>query len=233
MVLSKLQVRNYRQDNTRKYLGPVVFQEVSPQSEKTTRRFTQLQLNRIGCHRGLVKSILSRQLRLGVTMSRRSCGGGNDMSVGEGQRFGPEVLFSRGGVSPPRLEHGETPTAALVATFFVRREAGDGFERRPAELSEVVDLVHQDALSMRYFDGIGNLTDVQIRTGLEKAARVKRVANEMDVNKIHNDLRRELTMGDGDWKPKSIPSGEKLKDELCPGDAWEKGAGKMVMQLLL
>ena len=65
-------------------------------------------------------------------------------------------------------------TAALVATFLVnydsykksvRREAGDGFERRPAELSEVVDLVHQDSLSMRYFNGVGNLTDVQICNG--------------------------------------------------------------------
>ena len=37
---------------------------------------------------------------------------------------------------------------------------------------------------MRYFDGIGNLTDVQIRTGLEKVARVKRVAEKMNVNKI-------------------------------------------------
>ena len=130
-------------------------------------------------------------------MSRRSSSGGNDIAVDEGQRFGPEVLFSRGGVSPPRLKDGETLTAALVATFLVtydsykktvRREAGDGFERRPVELAEVVDLVHQDALSMRYFDGFRNLTDVQIRTGLEKIARVKRVAEEMNVNKIRNDL---------------------------------------------
>ena len=115
------------------------------------------------------------------------------------------MLFSRGGVSPPILEHGETLTAALVATFLVnydsykktvRREAGDGFERRPAELSEVVDLIHQDALSMRYFDGVGNLTDAQIRTGLAKVVRVKRVAGETNVSKVRNDLRRELTMGD-------------------------------------
>ncbi|CAN0442656.1 unnamed protein product, partial [Ascophyllum nodosum] len=119
-------------------------------------------------------------------MSRRSSGGGNGIAGDEGQRYGPEVLFSRGGVSPPRLEHEETLTAALVATFWslrqlqktVRREAGDGFMRRPAELSELVDLVHQDALSMRYFDGVGNLTDAQVRTGLEKVARVKRVAGE-------------------------------------------------------
>ena len=131
-----------------------------------------------------MKPILSRLLSLGVTMSRRSSGGGNDIAEDEGQRYGPEVLFGRGGVSPPRLEHGETLTAALVATFLVnydsykklvRREAGDGFERRPAKLSEVVDLANQDALSMRYFEGVGNLTDAQICTGLEKLARVKRL----------------------------------------------------------
>ena len=48
-------------------------------------------------------------------MSRRSSGGGNGIAGDEGQRYGPEVLFSRGGVSPPRLEHEETLTAALVA----------------------------------------------------------------------------------------------------------------------
>ena len=138
-------------------------------------------------------------------MSRRSSGGGNDIAGDEGQRYGPEVLFIRGGVFPPRLEHGETLAAALVATFLVncdsyknsvRREAGDGFEPRPAKLSEVVDSIHQEALSMRSFDGVGNLTDAQIRTGLEKVARVKRVAGETNVSKIRNDLRRELTVGD-------------------------------------
>ena len=49
---------------------------------------------------------------------------------------------------------------------------------------------------MRYFDGTGNLTYVQIRTGLEKVARVKRVIEEMNVHKIRNDLRRELTRVD-------------------------------------
>ena len=138
-------------------------------------------------------------------MSRRSSGGGNGIAGDEGQRYGPEVLFSRGGVSPPRLEHEETMTVALVATFLVnydsykktvRREASDGFMRRPAEVSELVDLVHQDALSMRYFDGVGNLTDAQVRTGLEKVARVKRVAGETNISKIRNDLRHGLTMGD-------------------------------------
>ena len=72
-----------------------------------------------------------------MTMSRRSSGGGNDIAGDEGQSYGPEVLFSRGGVSPPRLEHEETLTAALVATCLVnydsykktvRREAGGSFE---------------------------------------------------------------------------------------------------------
>lgn len=108
-------------------------------------------------------------------------------------------------MSPPKLEHGEILTAALVMAFFamcdsynttVRREAGDGFQRPPAELSEIVDLVHQHASSMLYFDGAGNLTDVQIGTGLEKFARVKRLAEEMGVSEIHNDLRREFTIGD-------------------------------------
>ena len=197
-----------------------------------------------------MKSILSRLLRLGVTMSRRSSGGGNDIAGDERQRFGPEVLFSSGGVCLPRLEHRETLAAALVTTSLVnydsykntlRREAVDGFERRPVELSEVVDWVHQDALSMRYFDDIGNLTNVQIRTGLEKVARVKRVAGEMNVSKIRNDLRRELTMGnklslcDNVAMVTGILSRylqeKNLKDELCPGGAWKKGARKVVVQL--
>ena len=185
-------------------------------------------------------------------MFRRSKGGGNDIAGGEGQRYGSEVLFSRGGVSSPRLEHEETLTAALVATFLVnydshkktvRREAGDGFERRPAESSELVDLVHQDALSMRYFDGVGNLTDTQIRTSLEKVARVKRVAGETNVSKIRNDLRQELTMGGKLALCDNVAmvtgnlsrylQDKNLKDELCHGGAWKKGAGKMGVQLLL
>ena len=73
-----------------------------------------------------MKSILRRLLRLGVTMSRRSFGCGNDIAVDEGQRFGPKALFSSGGVSPPRLEHGETLTAALVATFLVTYDSYKG-----------------------------------------------------------------------------------------------------------
>ena len=104
-------------------------------------------------------------------------------------------------------------------------------------------MVHQDALSMRYFDGVGNLTDAQIRTSLEKVARVKRVAGETNVSKIRNDLRRELTMGDklALWDNVAMVTGnlsrylqkKNPKDELCPGGAWKKGAGKMVVQLLL
>ena len=52
-------------------------------------------------------------------MSRSSIDGSDCIAVDEGQTFGPEVLYSRGGVSPLRLEHGETLTAALVATFLV------------------------------------------------------------------------------------------------------------------
>ena len=73
--------------------GPCGLQEESSQSGKTTRRFTRLQFDRIGCHRGLVKSILSRLLHPGVTMSRRSSGGGDGIAMDEGQSFGPEVLL--------------------------------------------------------------------------------------------------------------------------------------------
>ena len=37
-------------------------------------------------------------------MSRRSSGGSDGIAVDEGQSFGPEVLFNRDGVSPPKLE---------------------------------------------------------------------------------------------------------------------------------
>ena len=96
---------------------------------------------------------------------------------------------------------------------------------------------------MRYFDGIGNLTNVQIRTGLKKVARVKGVTREMNVNNIHNDLRRELRMGDKLSLCDNVAmvtgnlsrclQEKNLKDELCPGGAWKKGAAKMVVQLLL
>ena len=35
-----------------------------------------------------------------------------------------------------------------------------------------------------------------MRTGLEQVSRVKRIAEETNVSKILNDLRRELTMGE-------------------------------------
>ena len=59
-----------------------------------------------------------------------------------------------------------------------------------------MDLVHQDALFMRYADDTGDLTNIQVRTCLDKVARMKRVAEEMNVHKIRNDLRRKLTIGD-------------------------------------
>ena len=106
-----------------------------------------------------------------------------------------------------------------------------------------MDLVHQDALFMRYFDGVGSLTNAQIRTGLEKVARVKRVAGETNVSKIRNDLRRELTMGDKLALCDNVAmvtgnlcrclQEKHVKDELCPGGAWKKGAGMMMVQLLL
>ena len=162
------------------------------------------------------------------------------------------MFFSRGGLSPPRSEHGETLTAASVATFLVtydsykktvRREPGDGFERCPAEFLEILDLVYQDALSMRYFHGTGNLANVQILTGLEEVARVKWVAEEMNVHKIRNDLRRELTMDNKLSLCDNVAmvtgnlsryfQERNLKDELCPEGDWKKGAGKMVVQVLL
>ena len=106
-----------------------------------------------------------------------------------------------------------------------------------------MDLVHQDALSLRYSDGTGNLTDAQIRTGMEKVACVKPVAEEMNVHNIRNDLRRELTMGDKLSLCDNVAmvtenlsrylQEKNLKVELCPGGAWKKGAGKMVVQVLL
>ena len=78
---------------------------------------------------------------------------------------------------------------------------------------------------------------------MEKIPRVKRVAKEMNVHKIRNNLRRDMTIGD------KLPlcdnlammtenlsrylQEENFKDKLCPGGAWKKGAGKMVVQLLL
>ena len=64
-----------------------------------------------------------------------------------------------------------------------------------------------------------------------------------NVGKILNDLRRELAMGEklALCDNVAIVTGnlsrclqkKHLKDELSSGGAWKKGAGKMVVQLLL
>ena len=69
--------------------GSCALQEESPQSGKPICRFTRLDFDRVGCHRGLVKSILSRLLHLYVTMSRRSSGGGDGIPGNERQNFDP------------------------------------------------------------------------------------------------------------------------------------------------
>ena len=108
MALSGWRVKNYCTRIIQGSLWVLWFTgRESPERENNSPVHPRLQFDRIGCHRGLVKSSLSRLLRLGVTMSRRSSGGGNGIAGDEGQRYGPEVLFSRGGVSPPRLEHEE------------------------------------------------------------------------------------------------------------------------------
>ena len=99
-----------------------------------------------------------------------------------------------------------------------------------------MDLVHQGALSMRYFDGVGNLIDVQVRTGLEKVARMKRVAGETNISKIRNNLRQELTMGDKLALCDNVAmvtgnlnrylQEKPLKDELCPGGAWKRALAR-------
>ena len=52
----------------------------------------------------------------------------------------------------------------------VRRESGDGFERRPALLSEVVDIVHQEALTLCYFKGAACIDDAELGSSLERVA---------------------------------------------------------------
>ena len=52
---------------------------------------------------------------------------------------GPEVLFSRGGVSPLRLEHEKTLTAALVGTFLVN------YDSYKKTVSEKLVMVSSDA----------------------------------------------------------------------------------------
>ena len=72
---------------------------------------------------------------------------------------------------------------------------------------------------------------------------MKRVAEKMNADKIRNDLRQELTMGDKVSLCDNVAmvtrnlsrylQEKSIKDELCPGRARKKGAGKMVVQLLL
>lgn len=56
-----------------------------------------------------------------------------------------------------------------ATTRLCGHKVGDG----PAELSEVVELVYHDVLSKGYFAGAGNLTDVHIHAGMEKAVHLK------------------------------------------------------------
>ena len=72
---------------------------------------------------------------------------------------------------------------------------------------------------------------------------MKRVAEETNAYKIRSDLRRELTMGNKLSLCDNVAmvtgnlsrylQEKNLKKELCTGGAWKKGAGKMVVQLLL
>ena len=74
----------------------------------------------------------------------------------------------------------------------VRRESGDGFERRPGLLSEVVGIVHQEALAFCYFKGAARIDDAALRSGLERVARVNRDTDEVNLGKLRDDLRRLL-----------------------------------------
>lgn len=53
-----------------------------------------------------------------MTTYESSSNGGGGIVADEGQRFGPEKLFSGGGESPT-LDHGEPLTAAFAVTFLV------------------------------------------------------------------------------------------------------------------
>ena len=143
--------------HSRVAFGPCGLQEESPQSGKITSQFSRLQFYRIGYHRGLVKSSLSRLLHLGVTMSRISKCRRRLHCSGWSSEIWSRRLY-RGALCLNLDCSIETLTAVLVATSVftyniykkaVRSDAGDGSEGHPAELSRVVYLVHQDALSMR------------------------------------------------------------------------------------
>ena len=71
----------------------------------------------------------------------------------------------------------------------MRRESGDGFERRPALPSELVDIVHQNAIVFRYFKGAPRVDDAALRSGVERVARVNRDTDEVNLVKLRDDLR--------------------------------------------
>ena len=105
------------------------------------------------------------------------------------------MLFSQDGVKPARLDQDQVLTTAMVVMIFaeygscyskVHRESGDGFERRPALLSEVVDIVHQETLAFRYFKGATRIDDAASRNGLERVARVNRDTDE--VNLVNSEM---------------------------------------------
>ena len=68
----------------------------------------------------------------------------------------------------------------------VRRESGDGFERRPALLSDVVNIVRQEALAFRYFKGAARIDDAALRSDLERVARVNRDTDEVNLVKLRD-----------------------------------------------
>ena len=120
---------------------------------------------------------------MGVTLSSRGyssrSGSGGDNADEQGQPVGREVLFSRGGVKPPRLDQGQVLTTPMVAKVLVefdsyrskvRRESGDYFERRPALLLKVVDIVHKETLAFRYFLGAAHIATCHTYSARRRAA---------------------------------------------------------------
>ena len=111
-----------------------------------------------------------------------------------------EVIFSRGGARPPRLD-GLGLVAHRIEEFLVaydnyvkkvEQESGDGVERRPAVIMELVSLAQQDMLSVRYFKG-AEITNDTLREGLERAAGLK---DEVNRGNLQRDLSRILRMSE-------------------------------------
>ena len=82
-------------------------------------------------------------------------------------------------MKPARLDQNQVLTTAMVVMIFaeygscyskVHRESGDGFEGQTALLSEVVDIVHQEALTLCYFKGAACIDDAELRSSLERVA---------------------------------------------------------------